>query len=156
MLDGITRTYRDYNSEYIKIVEAHPQTMDVFFRDFEKDCMGTFKMHDETQRQYIQELLLKETEERQRKLEEVALKKYEEEKKLEEFKKAEEDKNKPTAQKGKAPPPQAKKGKEPEKPVVDVPKLAVPSIEHFESGMGNRYLIERSLDEIATKLMDTN
>ena len=77
---------------------------------------------------------------------------------MEELKKAEEDKNKPAgAPKGKAPPPQVKKGgKEPDKPVLDVPKLAVPSIHEFESMMGNKYLVERSLEEITTKLMDTN
>jgi hypothetical protein len=48
------------------------------------------------------------------------LKKYEEEKKFEEAKKVEEDKNKPVA-KGKAPAPVAKKGKEPEKPPINVP-----------------------------------
>ena len=27
LLDQITRTYRNYNAEYIKLVEAHPATM---------------------------------------------------------------------------------------------------------------------------------
>ena len=50
MLDGITKTYRQYNVEYIKIVEGHPTTMDNFFRDFERECMLVFKMHDEAKR----------------------------------------------------------------------------------------------------------
>ena len=82
------------------------------------------------------------------------MKKYEEEKKLEELKKAEEEKGKPAA-KAKAPPP-AKKGKEPEKPLLDVPKLEVPKILEFQSKMGNKYLVERSLEEITIKIMDTN
>ena len=50
MLDQITRTYRNYNAEYIKLVENHPTTMDAFFRDFEKDSMLVFKLHDEAKR----------------------------------------------------------------------------------------------------------
>ena len=46
------------------------------------------------------------------------------------MKKAEEDKNKPAGKTApaKAPPPAKKGGKEPEKPLVDVPKLEVPKI----------------------------
>ncbi len=120
MLDQITRSYRNYNSEYIKLVEQHPQTMNVFYNDFEKDCMAVFKMQEESKRAEIQAQFQKETEDRQKKLEEEALKKYEEEKKQEESKKADDDKSKPSAAKGKAPPPQ-KKGKEPEKPQLNVP-----------------------------------
>lgn len=123
MLDQITRSYRNYNAEYISLVEQHPQTMNVFYNDFEKDCLSVFKMQNESKRAEIEALFKKETEERQRKLEEEALKKLEEEKKAEELKKAEEEKSKPAAAKGKAPPPQAKKGKEPEKPVLNVPQL---------------------------------
>lgn len=128
MLDQITRSYRTYNSDYISLVEQHPLTMNTFYNDFEKDALSVFKMFDESKRPEIEALLKKETEERQKKLEEEALKKLEEEKKAEEQKKAEEDKNKPVAAKGKAPPPQAKKGKEPEKPVLNVPQLQVPAI----------------------------
>ena len=81
MLDQITRTYRNYNQEYIKIVNEHPTTMDRFYNDYEKDCMNVFKMFDESKRNEIQALFQKETEDRQRKLEEEALKKLEEEKK---------------------------------------------------------------------------
>jgi hypothetical protein len=42
-----------------------------------------------------------------------------------------------------------KKGKEPEKPLVDVPKLEIPKIVEYESQMGNKYLIQRKLEEIA-------
>ena len=55
--------------------------MDRFYNDYEKDCMNVFKMFDESKRNEIQALFQKETEERQRKLEEEALKKLEEEKK---------------------------------------------------------------------------
>jgi len=34
-----------------------------------------------------------------------------------------------------------------------VPKLEVPHIEIFESKMGNNYLIERKIEEIAAKIM---
>ncbi len=113
--------------------------------------MSVFKMFGETKRADIQALFQKETEDRQKKLEQEALKKYEEEKKLEESKKADEDKSKPPAKGGaKAPPP--KKGKEPEKPLIDVPKLEVPKIQELETQMGNKYLIERSIEEIAFKL----
>lgn len=130
--------------------------MNVFYNDFEKDSLAVFKMYDESKRSEIEALFKKETEERQRKLEEEALKKLEEEKKAEELKKAEEDKNKPAAAKGKAPPPQAKKGKEPEKPILNVPQLQVPAIQEYTSSNGNKYLIERSMDEITTKLMDVS
>ena len=130
--------------------------MNTFYNDFEKDALSIFKMFEESKRSEIEALLKKETEERQKKLEEEALKKLEEEKKAEELKKAEDDKNKPAAAKGKAPPPAAKKGKEPEKPVLNVPQLQVPPIQEYVSSNGNKYLIERSLDEITTKLMDVN
>ena len=154
MLDSITKTYRTYNAEYIKIVEAHPDTMDRFFRDCEKECLEVFKLKDEAKREEIVALFTKETEERQRKLEEAALKKLEEEKKAEEAKAAEEEqqKGKPA---GKAPPAKApaKKGKEPDKPVLDVPKLEVPAVQEYETGMGNKYLVERTMDEISTKIL---
>ncbi len=158
LLDQITRTYRNYNVEYIKIVDAHPQTMDTFFLHFERECMTTFKMFDESKRDEIQSLFVKETEEKQKKLEEEALKKYEEDKRIEELKRIEEEKKNPAgAAKGKAPPAPAKKppGKgEPEKPVVDVPKLEVPKIKEWTTQTNNKYLVERSMDEIATKIMD--
>lgn len=135
LLDQITRTYRNYNVEYIKIVDAHPATMDAFFVSFERECMGSFRMFEEGKRDEIQALFAKETEEKQKRLEEEALKKYEEDKKNEELKCIEEEKKNPAgAAKGKAPPAPAKKppGKgEPEKPVVDVPKLEIPKIQEW-------------------------
>jgi hypothetical protein len=79
--------------------------MDSFYRNFEKDCVSTFKMFEEGKRAEIHTLFTKETEMRQKKLEEEALKKYEEEKRAEELKKAEEDKGKPPAKGGAKPPP---------------------------------------------------
>lgn len=105
--------------------------MDSFFLGFERECMVSFRMFDEAKREEIVGLFTKETEDKQKKREEEALKKYEEEKKMEELKRIEEEKKNPAAAKGKAPPPAAKKppGKgEPEKAVVDVPKLEVPKI----------------------------
>ncbi len=72
---------------------------------------------------------------------------------MEELKKAEEEKSKPPGAKAKAPPPQ-KKGKEPEKPNLNVPILQVPPIVEYISTTGNKYLIERTMEEITTKLMD--
>ena len=51
-------------------------------------------MQEEAKRAEIVALFTKETEERQKKLEEEALRKYEEDKKAEELKKAEEEKEK--------------------------------------------------------------
>lgn len=159
LLDGITRTYRAYNVEYIKLVDGHPSAMNAFFISFERECMTSFKMFEESKKDEIQALFVKETEEKQKKLEEEALKKYEEDKKLEEIKKIEEEKKNPgVAAKGKAAPAQpAKKppGKgEPEKPLVDVPKLEVPKIQEWKAPTGNKYLVERSMDEISQKIMD--
>ena len=132
--------------------------MDTFFLQFERECMISFKMFEESKRDEIQALFVKETEEKQKKLEEEALKKYEEEKRIEELKRIEEEKKNPAgAAKGKAPPAPAKKppGKgEPEKPVVDVPKLEVPKIKEYTTQTNNKYLVERSMDEIASKIME--
>ena len=37
---------------------------------------------------------------------------------------------------------------------MDVPKLQVPPILEFQSIMGNKYLVERSIEEITDKLTD--
>ena len=50
LLDQITRTYRNYNAEYIKLVEAHPATMNQFYNEYEGDCLEVFKIKDETKR----------------------------------------------------------------------------------------------------------
>lgn len=40
ILDGIQRTYRNYNSEYCNIVQNYPKIMNDFFDGFEGDiCM---------------------------------------------------------------------------------------------------------------------
>ena len=138
LLDQITRIYRTYNVEYIKIVEGHPQTMDNFFLSFERECMTNFRMFEEAKREEIVAMFTKETEEKQRKAEEEFLKKAEEEKRQEEIKRVEEEKKNPAASaaaaKGaKAPPPVAKKpaGKEAEVPVANVPKIDIPKIKEW-------------------------
>lgn len=152
-LDEITKSFRRYNKEYCEIVENYPNVMENFFENFERDCAKSFQLFDEDQREEIHALFEKETAERQQKLEDEAMKKYEEEKKLEELKaKEEEDKN---PKGGKKAPPKAapKKGKEPDKPDLGVPKLEVPKIQEFTSINGYKYLVKRSPDEIATELM---
>lgn len=151
LLDQIQRTYRNYNDEYIEIVKNYPNKMDTFFEEFEEGSLGIFKRYPESQRERIQELFEQETQAAQDKLEAEALKKYEEEKKAEEAKAAEEAKKDPKA-KAKAPP--AKKGaKADDKPQLDVPKLEVPEIQEYESKMGKKYLVERSLIEVADKVL---
>ena len=61
LLDQITRTYRNYNDEYIKIVKDYPNVMDKFFNGFEQAVLGVFKRFPEDQRARIQELFEKET-----------------------------------------------------------------------------------------------
>ena len=152
LLDQIQKTFRAYNEEYIQIVKDYPNKMDGFYEEFEEGSLGIFKIYSETQRERIQELFEKETQERQEKLEAEALKKLEEEKKAEEARFAEELKKDPKA-KPKAQPPAKKGGKGDDKPQVDVPKLEVPEIKVFDSKMGKKYLVERSLEEIAVKLL---
>jgi len=53
-LDELTRTYRNYNKEYVEIVAAHPQEADQFFRAWEEDCMEAFKMKGEGKREEIE------------------------------------------------------------------------------------------------------
>lgn len=87
----------------------------------------------------------------QEKLEAEALKKFEEEKKADEAKQAEELKKDPKA-KPKAPPPK-KGGKGDDKPQLDVPKLEVPPIDEFDSKMAKKFIVERTLPQIADKLL---
>lgn len=42
MLDKVQRSYRNYNVDYIKILNAHPDTMNEFYDDFEADLGGSF------------------------------------------------------------------------------------------------------------------
>ena len=106
LLDQIQRTYRNYNEEYIKVLLDYPNKMDSFFEEFEADSLGIFKRFPEDQKERIQELYVKETEDAQAKLEAEALKKWEDEKKIEEAKAAEDTKKAAADPKGKkAPPP---------------------------------------------------
>ena len=136
LLDQIQRTYRNYNAEYIKILIDYPNKMDTFFEEYEADSLGIFKRFPEDQRERVQELFVKETEEAQAKLEAEALKKWEEEQKLEEAKAAEEAKKAAADPKAKKAPPPKKGGKEADKPKIDVPKLEVPEIKDYTSTMG--------------------
>ena len=42
LLDKIQRSYRNYNVDYIKILNSHPDTMNEFYDDFEADMGGSF------------------------------------------------------------------------------------------------------------------
>ena len=64
---------------------------------------------------------------------------------------AEEAKTGKPAAKGKAPPP--KKGKDPDKPDIEVEQLPVPSTTPYTSLSGLKYVCERPLDEIITKML---
>ena len=64
LLDKITRTYRDYNAEYIEIVNGHPNTMEEFYKGFERECLFVYKLFGEEKREEIEVLFQKETEER--------------------------------------------------------------------------------------------
>ena len=65
ILDAIQKTYRNYNTEYIKIVMGHPDTMNTFFDDFEASVCGAFSIYKEEQAEEVQERLQKETEMKQ-------------------------------------------------------------------------------------------
>ena len=153
LLDKIQKSFRNYNVDYIKILNAHPDTMNLFFNDFEADVSGSYQIYKEERREEIQEKLRLETEKKQEKLQAEALAKYEAEQAAEEAKRAAEEAkgNKPD-KKAKAPP--AKKGgKDPAQPDLDVEQLAVPEVTAFKSEMGNEYIRERPLQEIIDKLM---
>jgi hypothetical protein len=55
---------------------------------------------------------------------------------------------------GKAPAPAKKGAKADDKPQLDVPKLEIPEIKEFEAVSGNKYVRERSFEEIANTLLD--
>lgn len=154
LLDQIQRTYRNYNEEYIKIVNNYPSVMDSFFEKFEQASLAIFKRFPKEEQERIQALFEKETHEAQEKLEAEALKKWEEEKKQDEAKAEAEAKKAAADPKAKkAPPPKGKGGKESDKPNLDVPKLEVPKIVEYTSKMGQKYIFERSMDEITVKLL---
>ena len=54
--------------DYIKILNAHPDTMNEFYNDFEADVSGSFQIYKESRREEIQEKLRLETEQKQEKL----------------------------------------------------------------------------------------
>ena len=127
--------------------------MDSFFDEFEQAALGAFKRFPEEQRERINDLFVKETADAQAKLEAEALKKWEADKKEEEAK-AEADAKKAQADpKAKKAPPPKKGAKEAAGPALNIPKLEVPDIKDYESAMGKKFVIERSLDDIAEKLM---
>lgn len=144
LLDQIQRTYRNYNAEYIKILNNYPSEMDSFFEKFEQGSLGVFKRFPIEDKERIQALFEKETQEAQEKLEAEALKKWEEDKKLEEARlEAEAKKAAADPKAKKAPPPKGKGGKDADKPNIDVPKLEVPKIIEYTSKMGQKYIFER-------------
>lgn len=149
ILDRIQRSYRNYNDEYVKIVDNHPDSMNAFYDDFEADVCSVYKLHKAALREQVEARLQKETNEKQAKLEAKALRKYEKEKAAEEAKLAAEGGAK-VAPKKAAP---AKKGKEPERPPIDVPQLEVPKLTEYKSLLENDYLREVPLLEIATKIV---
>jgi len=53
LLDKIQRSYRNYNIDYIKILNAHPDTMNDFFDDYEADMGGSFQIYKEARREEI-------------------------------------------------------------------------------------------------------
>ena len=121
--------------------------MDTFFEQFEGGTLGVFKRFPAEERERIQALFEKETQDAQEKLEAEALRKWEEEKKAEEAKAAEDAKKAAADPKAKkAPPPKGKGGKDADKPNIDVPKLEVPQIEDYTSKMGKPYIYERTMD----------
>lgn len=153
LLDQIQKSFRNYNVDYIKILNAHPDTMNQFYNDYEADVAGSYQIYKQERREEIEEKLRIETEKKQAKLQAEALAKYEAEQAAEEAKRAaEEAKTGKPAAKAKAPP--AKKGgKDPGVPELDVPQLEVPKVTDFKSEMQNEYIRERPLQEIIDNLM---
>jgi predicted patatin/cPLA2 family phospholipase len=76
LLDQIQRTYRNYNSEYTKILHNYPNVMDTTFDEFEQKSLAIYKRFPEDQKERIKELFEKETADAQAKLEADALKKW--------------------------------------------------------------------------------
>lgn len=153
LLDQIQKSFRNYNVDYIKVLNAHPDTMNAFYDEFEADVLGAYQIYKASRREEIQEKLRLETERKQAKLQAAALAKYEAEQAAEEAKRAaEEAKTGKPAPKGKAAP--AKKGgKDPGVPELDVEKLEVPEVSDFVSEMQNEYIRERPLEQIIETLM---
>ena len=62
ILDSIQKTYRNYNTEYISLVQAYPETMNNFFDSFEADVVSNYKIYRTERQAEIEELLRLETE----------------------------------------------------------------------------------------------
>lgn len=45
LLDQIQKSYRNYNIDYIKILNAHPETMNEFYNDYEADVSGSYQIY---------------------------------------------------------------------------------------------------------------
>ena len=54
--------------DYIEILNAHPDTMNNFYNDYEADICGSFQIYKEGRREEIKEKLRLETEKKQAKL----------------------------------------------------------------------------------------
>jgi hypothetical protein len=121
ILDDIQRTYRNYNAEYCKIVQAHPQVMADFFRSFEEDICKQFKMWPIAKKDEVLDLLKKETEEKQAKMEAKAMAEFEARRAEEERIREEQAKNAPPAGKAPAKKPDPKKGGKDDKPNLNLP-----------------------------------
>lgn len=84
------------------------------------------------------------------KLEAGAMAKWEAEKKAEESKALEEAKKAAADPKAKkAAPAKGKAGKEGDKPNLNIEKLVVPTVVNFESKMNQKYIFERTIEEIS-------
>ena len=127
--------------------------MNDFFDGFEADVCFQFKLWPLAKKAEVEDILKKETETKQAKLESKALADLEAKLKEEERLREEEAKKtgKPPA---KAPPPVKKPAGKDEKPVVDVPKLPIPQVTLFKSVMGNQYVRERQYTEIAGNILE--
>ena len=64
LLDQIQKSYRNYNVDYIKILNAQPGTMNEFYDNYEADMAGTFQIYKVERREEIQEKLRLETEQK--------------------------------------------------------------------------------------------
>jgi hypothetical protein len=129
-------------------------------KEFELKLAIHFKLAPMDKKPQIQERFQKETEEKQRLLEEDYLKKKAEE---EEKKQALENAEKKPTEKGKEKKPEkkveAKKGgKAKEAKEVaesEVPKIPVPEVVEYTSPAGEKYVVEYTLDQLADSLMKT-
>ena len=53
LLDQIQKSYRNYNVDYIKILNAQPGTMNEFYDNYEADMAGTFQIYKVERREEI-------------------------------------------------------------------------------------------------------